>query len=243
MTPNAGTTRSRADTADASWETDHIDYQIDTWYEYDPVQHRANMTRRVFSMVDASGAHFVKFRVDSIAGSTGPIDMGTVHLSYYFQANADDRSLDGEIATAAVTVGNGVGYFDFSTGAQVDPSDRHASLDWDLAFFSYEIAQNCGPNGPGACAAFQAHSELTDPTDLDAFAEQPAGAPLFPDSPGSVLTNWYDYSPQTHQLSSKNRVYLLRSEERIYKFKILGYYGSEGGVPVSGVYTFIWNQL
>lgn len=234
---------SRADSTGAAWEADGVTRQINAWYTYDPVQHQVAMTRNVYSMLDASGRHYVKFRIDAVDGSTGPSDMGTVRLSYFYQGAADDRSLPGPVDTVLVNVGTGTAYLDFSAGGAVQPADPGTSLDWDLAFQAYAISQNSGPSGPGACAAFPAYGELTDPTDIDAFAEQPAGAPLFPDSPGSALTDWYDYNEQTHQLASKNHVYLLRSGSRLYKLQILGYYADRGGNPVSAVYGLVWKEL
>jgi hypothetical protein len=231
------------DAASASWQSDSIDYQIDEWYSYNPQTHQLDMTRKVYSMQDASGDHFVKFRVDSLGGELSQTSMGDVHLSFYYQPTAGSRALPGPVQTAVVHVGSGAGYFDFSTGQQVAPSDPSASLDWDLRFQGFTIAQNSGPSGSGDAAAFQAFGEIADPTDIDEFTEQPAGAPLFADIPGCALTEWYSYNPQTHQLSSTNHVYLVRSGSLLYKMKISGYYADQGGVPVSAVYTFIWNEL
>lgn len=227
----------------ATWEADAIEHFLNDWYVYDPVQHRLTLTRNAYSMQDASGSHFVKFQVDSLSGDLGMGSMGTVHLRYFYQATADSRDLSGAIQTATLDVGRGTGYFDFSTGAQVYPGDPGASTDWDISFNNYELAMNSGPSGPGLAAGFFAYTELQDPTDLAGFTQQPAGAPLFTDIPGSVLTDWYDYNGQTHQLSSRNHVYLLRSGDRLYKMKIVTYYANRDGVPASGVYTFVWNEL
>lgn len=230
--------------AGADWESDAVEYFIDNWYDYNPQTHELTLNRNVYSMLDASGEHYVKFRVDSLSGDLGMGRMGNVHLTYYYQANANDRRLGGETQTAVVAVGAGTGYFDFSTGQQVTPADPKNSLDWDIWFNNFNLAQNCGPNGVGECAAFWAFSALGQaPSDIDAFTEQPAGIPLFPDIQGSVLTDWYDYKEDTHQLVSWNRVYLLRSGDRLYKMKIVSYYANVGGQPKSAVYTFVWNEL
>jgi hypothetical protein len=227
----------------AQWMADAVDYMIDNWFTYDFNTHQLDLTRNVYSILDATGEHFVKFRVDSLSGELSPESMGNVHLTYFYQANANDRSLNGVLSTAMIEVGTGAGYFDFSSGTAVTPADPSTSLEWDIRFQNFELAQNSGPSGSGECAAFYAFTEIADPTDIEAFVQQPAGAPLFPDIPGSVMTDWYDYNGQTHQLSSKNRIYLLQSGERLYKVKILTYYGNRGGVPVSGVYTLHWNEL
>ena len=57
------------------------------------------------------------------------------------------------------------------------------------------------------------------------------------------MTEWYNYDGQTHQLSSKGEVYLVRAGDRLYKMKVEGYYANVGGVPSSGNYTFVWQEL
>lgn len=231
------------DATGAEWTADAISYAIDGWFAYDFQTHQISMTRNVYSMRDASGSHFVKLRVDSLSGDLSQGSMGTVHLTYFYQEDADDRDLSGVTSTASFDVGNGIAYFDFSTGTTTSPTDPANSLDWDLCFSNFDIAQNSGPFGSGECAAFPAFEEIDDPTDIDLFAEQPFGAPLFEDIPGSVLTDWYNYNGQTHELTSKNLVYLIRSGEHLYKMRIEGYYGDRGGGPISAIYTFIWNKL
>ena len=231
------------DTTGVSWTPDVIDHFIDEWYDYNPVTHELTANQNVYSMVDAGGANYLKFRVDSIVGAGMPPDMGTVHITYFYQNTADSRDLSGAVTQAAITVGSGTGYFDFSSGAQVNPIDPENSLDWDIGFNSYELFQNSGPNGDGSCAAFLAYSELTDPTDIEAFTAQPSGAPMFPDIPGSAMTDWYDYNGQTHQLTSKGEVYLIKTGDAVYKVRIESYYTSIMGTPASGYYTFIWSEL
>lgn len=232
-----------ADTTGASWQEGSVDYFIDTWYNYNPQTHELTANQYVYSMVDAEGDNYVKFRVDSIVGAGFPPDMGTVHITYFYQGTASSTDLSGTLEEAAITVGPGTGYFDFSTGTQVTPADPSTSTGWDIAFSDYNCMQNSGPNGPGQCAAFPAYGELVDPTDIAGFTAQPAGAPLFPDIPESAMTEWYDYNPQTHQLTSKSHVYLIMSSGLVYKMRIDSYYMSIGGLPASGYYTFIWQEL
>ncbi|MFZ5501215.1 MAG: HmuY family protein, partial [Candidatus Micrarchaeota archaeon] len=92
-------------------------------------------------------------------------------------------------------------------------------------------------------AAFYAWGELTDPTDLEGFTAQPGDAPLFPDVPSSVMTDWYNYNGMTHQLTSKSHVYLLKTGGAVYKMRIESYYKNMGGVPTSGYYSFVWKEL
>ncbi|UCE23804.1 MAG: HmuY family protein [Candidatus Zixiibacteriota bacterium] len=231
------------DTTGVTWVSDFIDYFMDEWYDYNPVTHQLTANQYVYSMLDASGDHYVKFQIDSMVGAAQPPDMGTVYLKYYYQGTAGSGSLPGPCVEASINVGANTGYFDFSSGQAVTPADPANSVDWDIAFYSYDLMQNSGPNGAGDCAAFLAWSELADPTDIDAFVMQPPGAPLFPDIPGSALTEWYDYDGQTHQLTSKSHVYLIKTGQVVYKLRIESYYANIGGVPASAYYTFIWTEL
>lgn len=232
------------DSAGVSWTDDAIEYFINDWYNYNPTTHQLSANGNVYSMVDAEGDNYVKFRIDSLVGAGMPPDMGTVHITYYFQPTADSRDLSGTTSTAAIPVEMGTGYFDFATGTVVTPANAASSMDWDIVFSAYNVIQNSGPNGAGNCRAFYAYTELTAPDDIDAFTAQPSGAPMFEDIPSSALTDWYNYTgPPLHQLLSHEHVYLIRSDGKVYKLKIESYYANVGGLPTSGWYTFIWNEL
>jgi hypothetical protein len=195
-------------------------------------------------MLDAEGDNYVKFQIDSLVGAGAPPNMGTVYLTYFYQATPNSTDLSGSTMTGMVTAGMGTGYFDFSSGQAVIPADPSNSTEWDLAFSAYSVVQNSGPSGTGDCAAFPAYSELNDPSNIDEFAAQPDGAPLFADIPSSALTDWYTYTgPPLHQLLSNDDVYLIRTGGTVYKLQVETYYANIGGVPSSGWYTFIWAEL
>lgn len=233
-----------SDTAGKTWVSDQIEYFFDDWYNYSgPPLHQFTANRNVYSMLDASGHNYVKWRIDSLSGSGAPPNMGTIWLTYYYQPTADNTSLPGPTTSISIPVGNGTAYFDFSSGQVVTPANPGNSLDWDLGFGSYNVFMNSGPNGIGQAQGFYAYTELTDPTDIDAFTAQPA-APMFPDIPSSALTDWYIYTgPPLHQLLSNDHVYLVQSGDKTYKMQIESYYANVGGTPTSGHYTFIWNEL
>lgn len=232
-----------ADTTGVSWESDVIEHFIDEWYDYNPQTHSLTINQYVYSMVDATGEHYVKFQVDSIVGGGAPPAMGTVYMKYFYQTAASSLDLSGATTSVSFVAGSTPVYFDFSSGGLVTPADPANSLDWDISFFSYEIGQNSGPNGIGDCAAFLAWGELIDPTDIDGFTAQPGGAPLFPDIAGSALADWYTYTgPPLHQLPSNSEVYLLKTGDKVYKLRIESYYG-EDGASNSGNYHFIWAEL
>jgi len=232
-----------ADTAGVTWSSDAIDFFINDWYDYNTQTHQLTANGNVWSMVDAEGDNYIKFRIDSMVGAAMPPDMGTVYMTYFYQATPDSRDLSGATSEAVIPVGAVKTYFDFSSGSTVTPVDPMSSTDWDIAFYAYDIYQNSGPNGSGNCAAFPAYGELAIATDIDGYTAQPQ-APMFEDIFASVLTDWYNYTgPPAHQLLSKEHVYLIRTGGSVYKLEIISYYANVGGVPTSGWYTFDWVEL
>jgi hypothetical protein len=240
------------DTVGVEWQSDELAPAINEWYSYNYVTHQLDMTHYVYTMLDAEGDNFVKLRVDSIVGAGQPPSMGTVYITYYYQPTANSSDLSGNVQSAAIVVGSGMGYFDFSSGQQVNPTTPSTSTGWDIAIGNYEVLQNGGPNGPGECAAFPMYTELTsDPTDIDAATAQPAMAPLFADFVKSVFVgdlidesqNWYSYDGTTHTITSRAEVYLIKAETSVFKLEIESYYGNIGGVPTSGHFTFKWREL
>jgi len=232
------------DTTGVTWSEDAIGYFINDWYVYaGPPTHEFTINRNVYSLVDASGLHYVKFQIDSVIGGGAPPSMGMVYMKYFYQPIQSSKHLNGAAVEVSFEAGATPVYFDFSAGATVTPADLATSLEWDLRIFSYEIAQNSGPTGSGSCGAFQAFTELVDPSDFGSFTLQP-DAPLFPDNESSVLVDWYEYQgPPTHQLLSHDHVYLIKSGDRVFKLQIESYYKNIGGTAVSGHYSFIWNEL
>lgn len=226
---------------DQAWQSGGVAYAIDDWYTY--ANQQVTMTQNVYSLLDASGQHWVKFRIDAVVGATGQGSMGRVDITYFYQPMAGSLALDGEVQTASIEVGTGTGYFDFSSGSQVQPMNPESSLEWDIAFSRFTLAINGGASGSGACAAFYAYTELTDPTDIEGFVAQPEFAQTFPDAYGSALSEWYDYNGATHELTPKDAVYLVRTATAVYKLAIESYYGDVDGQPASAHYRFRWDEL
>ncbi|MDF1544536.1 MAG: HmuY family protein [bacterium] len=239
-----------SDTFGVTWVEDFIDFFVDAFpdanYTSGP-DHVILPDRKVYSMKDAEGDNYIKFRIDTLLeyGAAHSLvgKMGKVQITYYYQPTAADRNLPGPTVVDTIIVGDSAGYYDFSAGDQVYPADPSTSTDWDICLTEFTVRQNNGPNGPGSCAAFFAWGEIADSSDIDGFTPQPSGAPMFGDIEGSALTDWYDYNGVTHQLTSKQHVYLINTGTAIYKVQIYTYYGNVGGAPQSGVYTFYWNKL
>jgi hypothetical protein len=239
-----------ADTAGVAWAEDTAKLVVDAWYNYNPNTHQLDMTHNVYTMVDAEGDNYIKFRVDSVVGGGMPPDMGTLWMTYYYNPTANSTDLSGSTTTGSINVGAGTGYFDFSSGMQVTPTNPNSSNGWDMAVSNYEIMLNGGSSGNGSALAFPMYGELTDPTDIEEATMQPP-SPMFPDFLNSIFTgdlyddtrNWYDYDGTTHLLTSKGYVYLVRTDLAVYAVEIVTYYGDFGGTPQSGVYTFNWKEL
>ena len=236
-----------ADSVGKTWKTDGVAYFINNWYDYNINTHQITYNRRVYTMNDATGHHYIKFRIDSLSGAGAPPNMGTVYLSYFYQTTVDSKVLTGSATQVAIPVGSNTVYFSFATGTAVTPANPKTSTAWDLMFSNFNVGQNSGPNGPaGVAAAFYVYAYLADPTDLnlvsDVYAGQPA-APMFPDAASSIFDAWYNYDSNTHVLTSKNFVYLVKAGGHLYKVQIYSYYANVNGVAASANYILYWNQM
>ncbi|MCU0657554.1 MAG: HmuY family protein [Polyangiaceae bacterium] len=132
-------------------------------------------------------------------------------------------------------------YIELSGGKRVDLSDPQASGSdgWDLALKRAVLFTNGGQGGPGEGGAVfvegKSFEEVSgaDAKDLktEAFVSEDCIPNL--DPMNSVVTSfgeWYDYNPQTHQLSPKAGVYVVRGAKgALFKVEITGYYGKPDG--------------
>ena len=144
-----------------------------------------------------------------------------------------------------------------ASGAEVS-GDLETDTDWDLAIQRYHLRTNGGAGGPA-----EVRVAVLDGTTLDAVTEAPAtgwrqdeepSASEIPDDvpmgeeppPSTVISNeddpWYAYDPATHQLSPKERVYVLESTGgRYFAIQLVDYYSpdtAEGGYP-----AFQWKEV
>jgi hypothetical protein len=238
---------SSADTVGQTWATDTVAYFINHWLSYDSIQHVSVCNGNVYTLMDATGHHFVKLRIDSLVGAAAPSNMGTVYLTYFYNPIADSPSLVGGTSEVAIPVGTDRVYFSFASGTVVTPADPKSSTAWDLVFNAYTIGQNSGPNGPsGVTASFEAFQYLADPTDIGAVHDVYVGngsAPMVPDRLYTVFDNWYQYDAQTHIIRPLPTVYLLKRGSKLYKMGLDSYYLIEGNSSTAGHYIFRWQEL
>ena len=236
-----------ADTSKVSqWAADGLHFQIDSAIWYDGVTHQIMIPGNVYVMFDAGGHNLVKFRVDS-AANAGPGSFGDIWMTYFYQSTADTNNLSGATTTGFAATASGPGCFDFSGDSALYPGDLTAEPAWDICFnptqAGIDVMQNSSANGPGMCSVHPAYQTMVDPTDIDALQSQDLTAKFFEDRSGSVAKDWYNYDFNTHTLSSKGDVFLLKSNGLFYKLKVASYYGVIKGKKASGLYTFYWNKL
>lgn len=126
---------------------------------------------------------------------------------------ADIREITVDTASADTWVG-----LRFDSGTLVPNSG--AGTDWDIAVSRTRFRSNGGTSGEGAADAraldaLDVHELTFVPTDgFEVDETIPGGRPGAPDYSGNpVLTRWYDYNPQTHQVSPKpNVTYVVHTE-------------------------------
>jgi len=224
-----------------SWVEDGYNLIVNEWYSYNPQTHQLVPTNYVYIIKDAEGK-YVKFQVIGMEGGSMPPDMGSVTCRFVHAGNGTDIS--GVPDTVTLDVGTGTGYVDFSTGTEVTPADPSMSTVWDIAFTSYEIHMNSNLFGPGMCTAYPVYQALEDPTDFDGLTQaETSNFAYFWDELGSALTDWYDtiHENQVTTLFSKDHIYLIKSGNSVYKFKMHSYYNPN--TQASGWVTFYWAEL
>lgn len=224
------------------WISDYYDYAVGDWYTYDQMHHTINLTNYVYTLKDAEGK-YVKFTVGGLYGGGMPPNMGNIVIRYVYAASGTDISGIG--VTDTVMVGADTAYFDFSAGERVTPADPQNSLDWDFAIAAYDIHLNSSIFGSGQAAAYLNTDSLDNPrTDFEGITVAETQPTAYSqDVAGSAFTEWYNYDENTHTLTSKGHVYLVRIGANIYKMQISSYYANVNGTPTSGWYTFKWLKL
>jgi hypothetical protein len=227
---------------DNDWQRDHYELMITDWYSYNPDDHSFSVTGNVFILKDAVG-NYVKFRVESMMNPGAPPDMGMISLLYIFSGSSRNFSGMPDTLTFDATSGGPI-YVDFSSGSTVNPANPDNSTEWDIVFINYEIHQNNSMFGSGSTETYPVWQLQDDPTDFnETMVAPPEPEAYFADTFASVLTDWYAYNPETHQLPSRNHVYIIRDASVMYKLQIVTYYKNVGGNAVSGWYTFRWAAL
>lgn len=132
----------------------------------------------------------------------------------------------------------------------LDSGERKKS-GWDLLFRRFLILSNGGVSGDGGVQILKLpdieFDELTRAPDADEDwqvdeADGPDDEDAFPDNPFCNGTeDWYDYDLNTHTLTARDTVYVIRSTEgRFFKLQLLDYYDAVG---TPAFVEFMWAEI
>jgi hypothetical protein len=127
-------------------------------------------------------------------------------------------------------------YFDFETGAEVAAPQTTGARSWDVAFQRFKVMANGGVNGSAgvevAMIADRALDDVDTAPSTGWLLDAPDGADGNPD-PDTVFNRgedtWFDYDVNTHVLSAKKRIYVVRTaDEGYFAVQLLSYYDDFG---------------
>lgn len=235
--------------ADSLWEEDAVNLVFKPWYSYDPAQHQLVPSRNLFVMKTATGK-YAKVVVDSLRNPAPPPNMGTIVLKYVYQADGS-INLSGETQYAAIVGTSGSVVFSFAAGGAVNVADPITSTAWDIWFDAYDAKTNGGISGPGNAAVYPMYLENNDFTSVTQAPSGTGQGGYFADNIESVFgaptvpgSEWYDYNPVVHEVSSKHHVYLLKLPGgRHFKLQMQNYYLVVSGEVQSGWVQFRIKEL
>lgn len=208
-------------TDEESWVSDALAPAIDGWYSYDFQTHTVSAApEQSFYVRTASGDAVAKLHVSEIANATQD-HAGEVTLEFAVQP----PGASGFDPLRVLTV-------DLSTGsAYVDLESASASSSeepgWDLVLSGYEIRVNGGVSGEGQAGAGATETPFDQ---IDDASGLPDGA-LSGDQFGGVFEahSWYRYNLEgNHRIWPTFDVYLVRTEDAVYKVQLVDYYGPTG---------------
>lgn len=153
---------------------------------------------------------------------------------------------DGYTTTIAnATSGEAWVYFDFDAKREVTQPDTDNT--WDIAFKRYLQQTNGGVSGDQDVAVAMVEESFADvvaPPALNTFVADEADNDDMGEEAQTGFDEgdgWYDYNGETHELTPKDRTYVIRTTEGAYvKLGIVGYYDENG---TSGMFTFDWAFL
>ncbi len=202
-----------------AWLTEELTPAIEGWYAYNPTTHVVSAApTNVFAVRTASGTTFAKLHVVGIEGAT-QAHAGTVTFAYALQNGVG--AAFGAVDTVSVDVSAGAVRFDLESGAVTTEAG------WDIVFEGWTVRVNGGASGSGMAGAY-----LTGETfaALDDVTGAPASAFAGDRFAGVFGTHsWYRYNLQNdHQVYPTYDVFLITTEDGVYKIQLTGYYSASG---------------
>ncbi|WP_224244579.1 HmuY family protein [Hyalangium gracile] len=221
--PSAGYSTDAADGADENSDPDTAFEVGDGWYSYNPTTHKLAPREQLYVVRTDAGAFF-KVQLLSYYDTAGTPAMIQLRWAPVqppttgeLQVNATDSN-----AWVYLRVDQGV----------VQVANPESSLDWDVAVRRTQFRTNGGSSGPGVGGAriaeqsdFAAVQKASTVGYVDDVNQPLPGPPNSGTaSVNAVLNDWYDYDINTHVVTPKARVFLVRTARGEYaRMRITSY--------------------
>lgn len=163
-------------------------------------------------------------------------------------------TIDATAGGTAAAADNPYIYLDLMAGTKVAITDTASltSTAWHVGLKRAGIKLNGGDSGPGQVAAAAVNAAT-----LAAVTAAPGG--LTTDNwadgdcnllagptgePASVMSTWYDYDDQTHVLTPKAQVWVIRIAPGVFrKLRVVTYYGDNANPMRGAFYRVEWAAL
>lgn len=222
-----------------------VRYVMDGWYNYNTETHQVTGTERVFAF-RANDGEYYKFMVTSDEVHGANMGQAIVDVTVTFDvANGGLYAENPQTVTLEDTNADGQIFFSFAQGASIEVSDPVNSTEWDIWFDGFDAKVNSGVSGPGSAGVYPIYQEVGTFEELTA-KPMDMGASYEVDMAITLFDGWYDYSGETHMLSSVGHVYLIKvNDDNVFKLTILSYYDetNPGATEGKAVYTIRYQKL
>jgi len=216
--PMSGYKTDAADGDDSNAIVDSAFLVDGAWYSYNMGTHKISAHENVVYVVQSTEGKFYKLAFTSYYDAAGTSRFPTFKWAELPSPFKSLRVEGGSGPTAT-----GWKYLNLNRGEVVTPNDPTDSMDWDLAFNGYRVMTNSELSGSAASQGGAYKTTHTSLLDLD---DLPSGT-FLADATSSVTVNhqtqekadmpynpafdaWYNYDRNTHAVTSKKLVYVVR---------------------------------
>ncbi|WP_224361463.1 HmuY family protein [Hyalangium versicolor] len=201
------------------------------WYDYDVNTHVVSPKARVFLVRTASG-DYARLQITSYSSGKYTVRFTSVPRQVAVVQLAVDASLDTQLVGVK-----------FGRGTAAAITAETASSDWDIAFRRTWIQTNSGTSGTAHAGALLTQAtSLAEVTTADegTYVEDqmmPVPGPSGSEASGNpVLNDWYDYDINTHVVTPKASIFLVKTVEGAFaKVRIVSY--ADGHFTLEYAYT------
>ncbi len=231
--PAAGWRQDAADGDDADVDPDLAFLAPERWYDYNPSTHVLTPADVVYVVQTGAGAFFKVRVLDYYSAAGSP-----AHLRVEWAPVApppggiieEPDEEPGELGEGLVVDASGRDvwvYVDVEAGAVVP----EGAAGWDLAFQRTQVRTHSGTSGSGLGGALEVAGSWAAVTSAGTVGYREDELVPLPGPPGSgevsanaVLSAWYDYDPQTHAVTPRDAVFVVRTADGGYaKAQVTGY--------------------